>query len=233
MPRSWIDLRRATDTWPSFAAAMLSQEPCTLSTMLVAVVSTSSTCCISLPISCFASNHGPLIAFSTLASCAAKQSLASPTAPHTPLAAAVTAERTASGVATEQRPDSPTDVNADAASSSCFSVLWAFSTFSDMPLRMSDAALRSFFSSCFLFSYSSLFECSRLPSSTLLQSCSSFARITLSLGLIFESSAFASARGPSLHSRRSVLLALMKTDTFCAVARVVLRVLSMLLTNAA
>mmetsp|Transcript_123102 Transcript_123102/g.359432 ORF Transcript_123102/g.359432 Transcript_123102/m.359432 type:complete len:264 (-) Transcript_123102:3947-4738(-) len=233
MSRSWRDFRRAADAWPSLRATTVSQASCTRSTVPAAVRSKPSTCCLSFSISCLASCQGPLVALGTLLSCVSRHSFASAAAVDSPVAAAVVAERTVSGVAAEATSDSATEVNGDAASSTCFAAICTFSTFSLMALRIRDAAFLSFFSSCFLFSNSSRFECSRLPSSTFLASWSSLIRITLTLGFILFSSVFTSAKGPSLHSRRSKLFAFKKATTFCAASRAELRVLFRLFMYAA
>mmetsp|Transcript_108654 Transcript_108654/g.339852 ORF Transcript_108654/g.339852 Transcript_108654/m.339852 type:complete len:466 (-) Transcript_108654:417-1814(-) len=227
--RAWIAFRRATETWPPFASVSWSQAAFTLSKTALAFFSIASTRCLCLANSCLASAHGPLAAFPTRPSLDLRQARASATAAETPSAAAVASLRTVSGLATESSSDSPTEVKGVAACSSFCSAAWVLSSCSVTAARTSEAALRSFFSSCFLLSISSLLECSRLPSSTFFWSCSSLERRRLTLGRSFDSSALASARGPCWHSRSSVLLEVMKEDVLDRVACVLAIVLSSLL----
>mmetsp|Transcript_8731 Transcript_8731/g.25610 ORF Transcript_8731/g.25610 Transcript_8731/m.25610 type:complete len:278 (+) Transcript_8731:137-970(+) len=215
-PRAWSAVRTAPAAWPRIASERRSKAARAASEAVRALFSRPATCWRSLAMSCFASDQGPLDAFATRGSCAVTDSLASASSAVSASAASVAAFRTVRGAATEPRSASLAEVSGAAVSSNCLSAAWAFSTLPAMVASTREAAFLSFFSSCFLRSISSLLECSRLHSSTFLCSCSTFARMTWTFGLILASSVFASAKGPCLHSLRSALLETMKLDAFTA-----------------
>mmetsp|Transcript_41740 Transcript_41740/g.132783 ORF Transcript_41740/g.132783 Transcript_41740/m.132783 type:complete len:244 (-) Transcript_41740:522-1253(-) len=189
--RALTALRSAAETCPSLAVVRASQAACAPSAAALALPSAASSWPWSFASSCLASNQGPLLALAILPSWVARHSLASASAAAISLAAASVFALAVSGAPTEASSASATDVRGAAASSSFWRSSWAFSTFSATALRMREAALRSFFSSCFRRSNSSLLECARLPSSTFLPSWSSLVRRTLIFGRIFMSSILA------------------------------------------
>mmetsp|Transcript_19550 Transcript_19550/g.45844 ORF Transcript_19550/g.45844 Transcript_19550/m.45844 type:complete len:327 (+) Transcript_19550:1436-2416(+) len=230
--RDWTVLRSAADTCPIFCSVTLSHEVRTVSRRALPLLSAASTCFLNFAISILASFQGPLVAFAALPSCALRQPFASAIASVTASAASVVALRTVMGFETVARSDSLTEVKGAAACSRLCSTAWILVTFSAMVLSTRETALRSFFSSCFLLSNSSLFVCSRLPSSIFLHNCSSFERRVLTLGRMVDNSLFASANGPCLHSLSSALLDAMNSDVFNKVLCVLLMVLSSLLMKA-
>mmetsp|Transcript_141276 Transcript_141276/g.439062 ORF Transcript_141276/g.439062 Transcript_141276/m.439062 type:complete len:340 (-) Transcript_141276:4026-5045(-) len=216
----------AIETWPAFASVNLSHVDFTCSVRALPFFSKTSRRCFCFAISCLASNHGPLAAFATRPSLDLRQALASETAAETPSAASVACLRMVSGEVRVSRSDSAASAKGEVACSSFCRAFWAASTRSVTEPSTSEAALRSFFSSCFLRSYSSLLECSCFPSSTFFWSCSSLERSVLTLGRILASSALASARGPCSQSLSSVLLDAMKVLVLFKVACVLPRVRS-------
>mmetsp|Transcript_69298 Transcript_69298/g.223971 ORF Transcript_69298/g.223971 Transcript_69298/m.223971 type:complete len:234 (-) Transcript_69298:4275-4976(-) len=116
VPREWMELRMAADTWPSFACTRLSLALRTLPARASALLAMPSTDCCSFSMSCLASYQGPLVAAATLPSCAARHSLASATTVETLPAAASAALRVVKGAETDPSSDSLTEVSGAAAS---------------------------------------------------------------------------------------------------------------------
>mmetsp|Transcript_18506 Transcript_18506/g.48042 ORF Transcript_18506/g.48042 Transcript_18506/m.48042 type:complete len:207 (-) Transcript_18506:92-712(-) len=164
-------------------------------------------------ISFLASNQAPFAAFATLPSCAERQAFASAMGASRSPAAFSAPSRTAMGSAT---PEMSSEVRGAATSSRALTLASAASTFSLMALRMRAAALRSFLSSAFLRSKSSLLLWSRLHSSMRIRSVSSFVLSTLTFGRSFDNSALASTRGPFSQRLSSLLLALMYSVALAA-----------------
>mmetsp|Transcript_41316 Transcript_41316/g.124689 ORF Transcript_41316/g.124689 Transcript_41316/m.124689 type:complete len:464 (+) Transcript_41316:632-2023(+) len=207
MSRARSDARIAEATIPILSSPMTSHASLIVLTTSADLFSVTCTRPLSFFMSCLASNHGPFVALPTFTSWAWRQVRASWMLVCTAPAAASTASRTATGSATWLML-APL-VSGPAASSKVFSPVSADSTFSVMALRITEAALRSFFSSIFVFSSSSRLVCSLLPSSIRFFNVSNLACKTLTFGLHFANSSLASANGPFSHKLSSLLLALM------------------------
>mmetsp|Transcript_21624 Transcript_21624/g.42247 ORF Transcript_21624/g.42247 Transcript_21624/m.42247 type:complete len:378 (-) Transcript_21624:1461-2594(-) len=227
------DVRKAAEAWPYLAEAMVSQPASEASATSSAFFPSASIWLSSLLISCFASCHGPFNAFSTLPRCAARHALASAIADLSADAAACASFRRDTGVSSARSSASAVTERGAAFFSKAANAFWAFSTSSETALTITEAALRSLFSSCFRRSKASLLECSCLPSSTFLINESSFARCTLIFERVLITSALASANGPVLQSRNSWSLCVIKSINFLPLEAVALSSFSRFLIKAA